>query len=123
MSAIEDIERKLDKLLKEPNNPQLYNDIGVLLFQLGDYENSLLYQQRAYELDSLDRDILYNYALLLSKQSQYSKAVAIYEIYLQLFPNDSEVIEKAGDAFYVLGRYELAAKMYDSLQKCKKERP
>lgn len=116
MSGFDDLKRKLDRLLKEPGNSELYNDIGVLLFQYKDFENAEKYLQKAYELDSLNEDILYNYASVLYYRLRLRKAVSVFKSYLELCPNDKEVIKKIGDSYYQLGKYAFAAKIYKLLK-------
>ncbi len=116
MNQIEDLERKLDRLLKEPDNPQLFNEIGVFLYQLKDWKNAERYLKRACQLDGGDADILYHNALLLYLQSQWKKAAKVCEAYLEIHQDNREAIEKAGDSYYQLGEYEAAAKMYQRLQ-------
>jgi tetratricopeptide (TPR) repeat protein len=121
MNSIEDLERKLDQLLNEPDNSQLLNGIGVCLYQVKDWKNAEMYLQRAYELDPHNQDILYNYALLLYLQSQWQRAISIYQACLELFPDDRGVMENMGNSYYQLGEYESAARMYEQLQTCRKE--
>jgi len=118
---MEDLERKLDQLLKEPTNSNLFNEIGVLLYQVKDWGNAEMYFQRAYGLDKHNIDILYNYASLLYKQSQFQKAISIYKAYLEFNIEDNEVIQKMGDCYYQLGEYKLAAKMYEQAKECREE--
>jgi tetratricopeptide (TPR) repeat protein len=121
VNGFDDLERKLDQLLKEPNNSQLFNDIGVLLCQVKDLENAEIYLQKAYELNPSSKDILYNYATLLYLKLKWWEAISIYQAYSELDPNDTEVIEKIGDSYYQLCEYELAAKIYEKLKKLRKE--
>lgn len=120
MNTIDDLERKLDQLLEEPDDAQLFNDIGVLLYLVKDQKNAELYFQKAYELNPINRDILYNYASLLHLQCHWRKAVTIYQDYLKLYPDDREVAEKLGDCYYQLGGYDQAAKVYEQLSKMQK---
>lgn len=113
----EDLERKLDRLMTDPTNPQLFNEIGIILYQLKDEKSALMYFERAYELCPLDGDILYNYGVVLHVQYKWRKAISIYQDYLQLYPDDNKIIEKMGEAYYQLGDYDLAANMYGMLQK------
>jgi len=117
LHTIENLERKLDCLVKEPENFLHFNQVGVLLYQVKDWKNAELYFQRAFQLNPMDRDILYNYALLLYQQGQYEKAGSLYQAYLEIDPLDEEVREKAGDCYYLLGEYEQAVRMYEKLQK------
>jgi len=117
VNGFDDLERKLDKLLKDPDNPQLFNEIGVLLYQAKDWENAELYLQRAYILAPSDKDIMYNYASLLYSQLKWQKAIAVFQDYLKLAPDDKGVGEKIADAYYQLGKYDLAAKCMNHSKK------
>ncbi|MFZ7103241.1 MAG: tetratricopeptide repeat protein [Peptococcaceae bacterium] len=115
MPTFDDLERKLDCLIKEPENFLLFNQVGVILYQVQDWKNAELYFQRAYQLNPADQDTLYNYAFLLYRQGQFQKAVILYEAYLEIEPLNQEVRQKAGDCYYLLGEYEQAVKMYRQL--------
>jgi len=117
MNKIENLERKLDQLLKEPDHSQLFNEIGVMLYQMKDWKNAEVYLQRAWELNPGDDDILFNYALLLYLHAQWEKCILIFKAYLSLHPDDLETIKKMGDSYYQLGEYESAARMYEQLRK------
>ncbi|NMB96948.1 MAG: tetratricopeptide repeat protein [Clostridiaceae bacterium] len=121
MNIIEDLERKLDQLVRMPDDPRILNDIGVLLYQLEDWKNAEMYLQRAWELDPTNKDILYNYGLLLHLQFKLQEAVRIFEVYLELYPDDRDVVEKMGDSYYQLGECEAAAKMFNQLRGIRKE--
>ncbi|WP_242975227.1 tetratricopeptide repeat protein [Anaerovirgula multivorans] len=114
---IEGLERKLDQLMKEPNNPLLFNQIGVLLYQVKDWKYAEMYFKRAYQLSPVNKDILYNYASLLYQQAQFQKAIPLYEAYLELLKDDKEVMQKVRNCYYQLGEYESAGKMVEQLQK------
>ncbi|SCG83156.1 hypothetical protein DW1_1586 [Proteiniborus sp. DW1] len=117
MNIIEDLDRKLDQLTKNPTNSCILNDIGVLLYRVNDWENAEKYFHRAYELDSKNGDILFNYALILYKQDKFREAIFIYEAYLKFYEYDKEVIQKLGDCYFMIGEYGLASKMYKLLQR------
>ncbi|AOY78154.1 tetratricopeptide repeat protein [Clostridium formicaceticum] len=121
MSFVEALERKLDQLMKEPDHPQTFNHIGVLLYQMKDLQAAAMYFQRAYQLNPLNEDVLYNYASLLYQQGEFQQAIPIYKAYLALNENDIEMIQKLGDCYYHLGEYESAGKMYEALQKYREE--
>lgn len=111
----EDIERKLDGLLKDPENSRLYNEIGVFLYYAKDYENARNYLKKAYELCVHDIDILYNYALLLYTQSEWIKAVSLCQAYLELDPGNPDITGKIADLYYQIGEYGLAAEYLNHL--------
>lgn len=120
VNVIEDLERKLDQLLEEPGDARIFNEVGVLLYRVKDWENAEMYLQKAYELNPANPDILYDYALLLYLQSHWQKAVSIYQAYLELYPDDRGAMEKMGDCYYQLGEYEAAAEMYERFQQVQK---
>jgi Flp pilus assembly protein TadD len=115
------LNRKLDQLLQEPENSELLNDIGVLLFQLKDFENAEKYLKRSNDLSPCNPEILYNYALLLYHRYQLTNAVAAFNAYLRIDPNNTQVIEKLGDCYYRTGNFQLAAETYGLLQDLKGE--
>lgn len=117
MKIIANIERKLDGLLREADNFRYLNEIGVLLYQMKDFDNAELYLQRAYELNPLDKEILCNYALLLRRRLQLKEAVEIYNACLKLDPHDDKIKEKLIDLYYQLGEYEIAANYSDNFRK------
>jgi tetratricopeptide (TPR) repeat protein len=108
---MEALERKLDQLLKDDSNPNLYNEIGVLLYQMKDWKNAQLYFQRACELNPKNKDFLYNNASVLFEQCDWRKALSIYQNYFELQPDDKEVLQKVRDIYYLLGEYEQGAKI------------
>lgn len=106
MNYIEDLERKLDQLLKEPSNPQLLNEIGVILYQMKDWQSAELYLQRAYQLCPRNADFLYNNASLQYVQCKWQQAITFYQAYLELHSDDKDVIEKVENLCYLLGDYQ-----------------
>lgn len=117
MRIIDDLERKLDQLMKEPSNPLLFNQIGVLLYQIKDWKNSEKYLHKAYQLDPRNYDILYNYASLLYLQCKYQETIPILQAYLEDNRSDEAAIKKMGDCYYLMGYYNSAGKLYKELQK------
>ncbi|OIJ16769.1 hypothetical protein BKP37_05970 [Anaerobacillus alkalilacustris] len=117
MNVVEIIERKLDQLLMEPSNSGLINEIGVLLYRMKDWKSAELYFQKAYQLRPKNHDIVYNYAAVLNVQSKWKQAITIIHHYLELVPNDEEVMEKLADCYYLIGDYHLAEIEYGKLAK------
>jgi len=76
-----------------------------------------VYLERAYRLNNQDGDILYNYGLLLYLLDRWEEAAEIFKEYLELFPDDREVLKKAGDSCYLNRDYASAAKAYQRLTK------
>lgn len=115
MNIIDDLERKSDKMRRSPDDAKNYNDIGVILYQLKDWDNAEKYLCRAYELDPAYPDTQYNYGMLLYHRLKWREAISVFQVYLSSNPDDRKVREKTGDAYYHLEKYEEAAKIYESL--------
>jgi tetratricopeptide (TPR) repeat protein len=118
---MENLERQLDQLIKEHANPYLFNEIGVFLYQMKDWMNARLYFQRAYKLDSENKDFLYNYASALYALSEWREALSIYQAYIALQPDAKEVQQKIGDLYYLIGEYEHAGEIYKQLHQYREE--
>jgi type IV pilus assembly protein PilF len=110
MNCLDSLNRKLGRLIREPDNHELYNDIGVLLFELKDYGNAQKYLACAWEIAPSNPDILYNYAQALYACFEWSKSVEIFKQYVVFQPNDNTAIEKIADACYQLGDFCSAAR-------------
>lgn len=123
MNDLDLLKRKLDRLLSAPDDAGLYNDIGVLLYRLKDWENAENYLCRAYELLPSDPDILFDYAVILCRNRKWRKALPLFQLLLRDDPGCRKIIEKAGDACYHLGKYEKAARIYRAPQDPRKEVP
>jgi tetratricopeptide (TPR) repeat protein len=112
---MDNLERKLDQLLKDHTNPFLFNEIGVFLYQMKDWMNARLYFQRACELNPENKDFLYNFASVLYVQSEWQEALSFYQAYLELQPDDNEVLQKVGNIYYMWGNYDQAGEIYSQL--------
>ena len=117
MNLIDDLQRKLDRLMMEPDNAGLYNAIGAMLCRLEDWDNAERYLHRAYALSPSDRDILYNYTEILYLRQKYRDAASVCRATLEIEPRDPGFLEKLGDICYLQGEYEEAAKAYTILRK------
>ncbi|WMJ83323.1 tetratricopeptide repeat protein [Oscillospiraceae bacterium LTW-04] len=117
MSGIDDLNRKITQLLKEPDSAKRYYAVGAILYRAKDWENAERFLGRAYELDPADIDILYHYAAVLYQRQDYQRAAALCRQGLKTAPNDRALLEKLGDSCYLLGVYEEAAKAYEHLHK------
>lgn len=117
MTIIDDLNRKLDRLMTEPDNADLYNTIGTILCRFKDWDNAEKYLQRAYELNPIDKDILYNYTVILYLRQKYREAASFCRAGLEIEPRDPRFLEKLGDICYLQGEYTEAAKAYKILRK------
>lgn len=121
MHVIDDLNRKLDRLMTEPENAGLYHGIGTILCRFKDWDNAEGYLRRAYELCPSNRDILYEYAAILYLRYKYREAASVCREGLAIDPRDPELLERLGDACYLQGEYGEAAETYSLLRKTSDE--
>ncbi|MDF3003180.1 MAG: hypothetical protein K0Q48_3299 [Bacillota bacterium] len=96
----------------EPDCPEWYDDLGTLLFELGESTLSAMYFQRGYQLMKEGQEqrmtsqalkLLENYGLVLYRLGRYEEAVTIYLEALQLVPENKKILETLGELYYLLG--------------------
>lgn len=113
MNLIDDLQRKLDRLMMEPDNADLYRSVGTILRQVRDWDNAERYLCRAYALGPSDSGMLCDYADILYRRLKYREAAVVCRAGLKIGPEDPELLEKLGDVCYLLGEYKEAAKAYE----------
>jgi tetratricopeptide (TPR) repeat protein len=116
MSRIDELNRKMGQLLKEPDNAKRYNAVGVLLYGVRDWDNAERFLGRAHALDPADIDILFNYAAVLYRRRDYQKAADLCREGLKIAPDDEALLEKLGDCCYMLGVYHEATRAYENIR-------
>lgn len=113
MNEIEDrLERRLERLLMEPCQPQWYNDLGIFFFELEETALAAMYFRRGYQLmkegqklgsASEELELLETYGLVLYRLGRYEEAVIIYQEALQLDRDNERILETLGELYYLLG--------------------
>ncbi|QOX63394.1 tetratricopeptide repeat protein [Anoxybacterium hadale] len=112
-SRMEDmLERRLERLLMEPDQPKRYNDVGVPLLELEEIELAEMYFQKGYQmmkarqelkLESEELKLLENYGLVLYRLGRYDEALTIYQEALQFDIENEKILEPLGELSYLLG--------------------
>ncbi len=116
MNTADELSRALDRILRDPDNARLYNDAAVCLYQMGDLKNAGRYGRRAFKLCRTDEDILYNYAVILSRLCCWRDAACVCQLYLELDEKNTDMTERLAELYYQLGDYEKAAGLYENLR-------
>jgi len=89
----------------------IYRIIGVNYFSIYDFENSIVYYQKAYQLKTdMKRKIAIqnNIALVYREQKKYTKAISIYEAVIEgevikKFPEDyALILDNLGYCYYAI---------------------
>ncbi len=108
MDSCEALQRKLNALLREPGEARHYNETGVWLFRLKDFENSLKYLEKACALCPDDTDILYNYASVLYMLAHWARCADALESLLKQEPENKKAWGYLAHACYCMGQYARA---------------
>lgn len=113
MSVIEDmLERRLERLLMESDQPERYNDLGILLLELEEISLAAMYFQRGYELIKekqglgsaiTELELRENYGFVLYQLGRYEEAKTIYQEALQLDLENEKILKILGELYYLLG--------------------
>lgn len=91
---IEEAERYFKDLLRrDPGNPELHNNLGVIALHCGNSELALEHLTRALELDPLNRDALINYSTMLKSSNRLPDCIPLLENLIRHNPHDLEIIE------------------------------
>jgi Flp pilus assembly protein TadD len=93
----------------EPDNPEVYNRIALLQWDLGVYEDSIRTMRRAVALQPRWAIYHYNLGEMLRRLGQSEQAQAAYIAALQLNPNDPELLSVLGMALAQRGQFAEAA--------------
>ncbi|MBF0120356.1 MAG: VWA domain-containing protein [Desulfobacterales bacterium] len=103
----------IDAQLEEPDNPEIYYNLGNTYYKLGDFESAFKNYQGALNKgdDKMKEKILYNQGNTLYKKGDLKEAIENYEKALKIDPNDKEAKENL----------EFAKKMLEKQQKEKQE--
>ena len=100
--------RNVNKIIKDPSNPQLYNAVAVFLYKLDDFNNAKKYIERAYMLDGEDDNILYNYAMILYKSLNFRRAIDAIAEYNIKKREYTELLKILSDCYYNISQYDKA---------------
>lgn len=112
--------RKLDGLMLEPDDPKRYNEIGIILSDLGERELASMYFHRGYQLvkdqpeqEARNSMVLWeNYGSVLYLLGQFEEALVVYQEALQIQPENEAIIEKLGTLYYLLGNDTLSVRCF-----------
>jgi len=96
-----------------PKHGAVWNERGVLEFELGNVESALECFQTAVEHSPNDLCALKNLADILYESNQAERALAVYKRILDLSPNDAETLFILGNICLETGRHQDARFFYE----------
>jgi tetratricopeptide (TPR) repeat protein len=99
---------KFNLILMQGDSPEIYENIGLCLLQLGEFEKAENYFNKAVLLDQDYVNAYANLASVLQMQGKYEKAILNYRKYLSLIPDNPDIYNNIGLAFEAEGKYQEA---------------
>lgn len=101
-------ELSLDKISKNPDDPNSYIDLGRSYEKRGKYNDAMTYYTKARDVDPSNRTALVNIAAVQAKQGDYTKAIEAYDNILASNPNNEVIHYDKAVALRGLKQYKPA---------------
>lgn len=76
---------------KWPKYYMALNDIGAIYWEAGDKKQALEHMIQAFNINSYDRDVVFNFINMLISMKEYDNAETILVKYLKVFKDDAEI--------------------------------
>jgi tetratricopeptide (TPR) repeat protein len=96
----------------QPNHPETLHLMGVMALQIGRFDMSVDFINRAIAVNPNDGRYFSNLGQALSATGRIDDAIAAYQRALTLMPNLPEAYNNLGNALQDKGQYEQAAQAY-----------
>jgi tetratricopeptide (TPR) repeat protein len=107
----------------DPNNPDSYTNLGVVLRQQGKIDAALASYQYALSIDPKHSGALYNCANILRDAKRFQEAYDLYSRALTLNPDQVMILNNLGLTLQALERQEEAIRYYHQAQKIQPDQP
>lgn len=101
---------------KEPDNPEIFNNLGVGYYLLGEYEKAIRNLEKAVSLKKTP-SYLFNLANAYSEHNEPSKAIDFYLQALDKNPNHIGALNNLADAYETVGESKKAHKLFTYITK------
>jgi protein O-GlcNAc transferase len=106
---IQQAERSYKKILEcQPDNANVLHWLGVINYQLRNYDQSIRYIKRALHINPKFAEAHYNLGVVLHEKCQLDEAISCYQEAIQLNPNLIDAYCNLGVAFKTLDRIDEA---------------
>ncbi len=95
-----------------PGSSLVNYNLGLALFELGNFNESLQCYSEALRQAPEEQDLLYNYALCCQKLTKYDKAIRTYTKLLSVSPADVDALYNLACCYMDSGKEEQAQKKF-----------
>ena len=110
---LEEAEHLYRSILKDdPNNLNVYNNLGVLLQSLNRFEEAIDCSKKAINLKPDYTEAHYNLGITLEKLNKFEEAEKIYRKALDIKPDYAEAYNNLGNTLHKLSRFNEAILSY-----------
>jgi tetratricopeptide (TPR) repeat protein len=99
-------------LEEQPDNAEMYNNLGLLLGEKGNIDDSVACYRKALELDPNLADAHYNLGNVLKGQNQLLEAIKSYRRAIELDPVSLDALMNFGNALQGVEQYDEAEQCY-----------
>jgi len=106
----------LDIIKRSPTYHIAYNNLALILWDDGDFENAVKYFEDALRTSNFDRSVVFSYGDMLSSHKKYAKAKELYKAYLKTNPNDSEIHSLLKRCDDVLGKVKKLSQVVEGIK-------
>ncbi|MGC8912423.1 MAG: tetratricopeptide repeat protein [Thermoplasmata archaeon] len=103
----------LKRAEKIKKTPELYNNMGNVLFSIGDIEGAMKAYEKSIELDRNYESAYLNAARVLTRVKQYDKAISMVRRLLEINPESAEAYYQMGKIYMETGDYEKSIETMD----------
>jgi len=115
-NELEDACRIYHTILDEiPDSPLVNYNLGLALFQAGNFEHSYTHYKEALLHAPQEIDVLYNLALCTRKLGYLKEAIELYQHVLTLQPEDVDSLYNLGCCYTEIGREDRAMELYQQV--------
>lgn len=107
-AQLQELSHQVDE---EPENSQLFNNLGVGHYLLGEYDVSIRYLEKAVQLQK-DPSYLFNLANSYAENDNPERAIDIYLEVLDGNPNHIGALNNLADTYEKVGEYKKAHELF-----------
>ena len=96
----------------DPNNVDVYNNLGLILSENKDYIEAEKIYRKAYEINPKNKKSYLNFLSMLLELNKIEEMIIECKKLIQLNPKDADLLNNLGNAFQKLSKFEEAETAY-----------
>lgn len=104
-------------IAKNPSAWIAHNNLGILLYRKGDYDEAITQYRKVMTLEPSFSDVYINLGAVFLKKGQIDRAIESFNQAVKLTPRDARAHYCLGESFASKGRYDEAIAQYETALK------